>query len=572
MRLQIVRSKNASSFYVVESTREKGKRTNRVVERLGTLEEVKAKADGGDPVEWAKQYAARLTELDREGKREINVRYSPAEQLCKGEQRLYNGGYLFIQQIYYSLGIDKMCAEITKRHQFEYDLNDILSKLVYCRILYPSSKLATYELSKRLLQQPNFGLQQIYRSLDVLASESDYIQSTLYANSLAVSERKSTVLYYDCTNYYFEIEQEEGIKQYGHSKEHRPNPIVQMGLFMDGNGIPLAFCINPGNTNEQTTLSPLEEKILEDFRLSKMIVCTDAGLSSTNNRKFNTQGERAFITVQAVKKLKKYLREDFALQPGGWKLPGGKEEYDITKVDETACHDQTFYKERWIHEDGLEQRLVVTNSIKYRNYQRQIRERQLNRAMKAVEKGEKEVDRYNPNDYKRFIKKTAITEDGEVAGRKVYGIDESAVEKEAQYDGVYAICTNLEGNVTEIIAINHRRWEIEESFRIMKSEFRARPVFLHKDQRIKAHFITCFIALTLYRLLEKKLCGKFTCADIISTLREMSFTAERGEAYRPVYMRTEVTDALHDASGFRTDYQILISRQVKKILKETMRP
>jgi hypothetical protein len=269
MRLQIVQTKNAASFYVVKSVYEDGKRTNRVVEHLGTLEQVTEKAGGNDPVVWAKQYVARLTALEAETKREVILRYSPTEQLIKGEQQLFNGGYLFLQKMYHALGLDKVCEEITKKYQFDYDLNGILSRLVYCRIIYPSSKLATCELSKRFLQQPTFELQQVYRSLDVLALESDSIQSALYANSLSVSQRNTKVLYYDCTNYYFEIEQEDGVKQYGYSKEHRPNPIVQMGLFMDGSGIPLTFCINPGNTNEQTTMLPLEEKILVTIQSQK---------------------------------------------------------------------------------------------------------------------------------------------------------------------------------------------------------------------------------------------------------------------------------------------------------------
>jgi transposase len=288
------------------------------------------------------------------------------------------------------------------------------------------------------------------------------------------------------------------------------------------------------------------------------------------NRKFNTKGERAFVTVQSIKKLKKHLRDDFALKPEGWKLPGQKETHDISNIDETACHDMTFYKGRWINEDGLEQRLIVTYSIKYRNYQRQIRERQLARAMQAIESGAKTVDRRNPNDFKRFIKRTAVTANGEVANRKVYVIDTQAVEEESRFDGFYAVCTNLEGNASEIIAINHRRWEIEECFRIMKSEFKARPVFLRKDQRIQAHFITCFTALVLFRFLEKKLGEKYSCSDMIHTLRDMNFVHEHGVGYRPTYTRSDITDALHSVFGFRTDFKILPNRHMKYIFKKTM--
>jgi len=314
MRLSISKSKNAVSLYVIKSTYENKKNTSKVVEKLGTYDSLKEKLNGEDPIEWAKKYVEELNKKEKENKREILVKYSPDKFINKDEQRFFNGGYLFLQSIYYELGLHKICMEISKKYKFNFDLNSVFSRLIYSRIIYPASKLATFELSKRFMEQPNFEIQHIYRSLDFLAKESDFIQASLYNNSLKISKRNTGILYYDCTNFFFEIEQAdfEGLRQYGVSKEHRPTPIVQMGLFMDGDGIPLAFNINKGNTNEQVTLKPLEEKILADFGLSKFVVCTDAGLASNNNRIFNTQGERAFITTQSIKKLKAHLK-DWAL-------------------------------------------------------------------------------------------------------------------------------------------------------------------------------------------------------------------------------------------------------------------
>ena len=404
--------------------------------------------------------------------------------------------------------------------------------------------------------------------MEVLSQESDYIQSELYNNSLNICDRNKGILYYDCTNYFFEIEQEEGLKQYGVSKEHRPNPIVQMGLFMDGDGIPLAFCINKGNSNEQTTLKPLEQKIISDFGLSKFIVCTDAGLASTANRKFNNIQERAFITTQSIKKLKAYLK-DWALDTKGWHISDSNKVYDITELDEKADLDKIFYKQRWINEDGLEQNLVVTFSLKYKNYQQTVRNRQVERAQKVINTNPKKLKKCNVNDYKRFISKSCCTPDGELANREIFGIDTDLIAQEAAYDGFYAVCTNLEDDASAIIKVNKRRWEIEESFRIMKSEFKARPVYLQRDDRIKAHFTTCFISLMIYRLLEKKLSEKYTCSEIVSGLRGMNFCEVKGEGYIPTYTRTEFTDALHEAFGFRTDYQIVTTKQMKKIFKDT---
>ena len=568
MRLSISKSKNATSLYVIQSVYENGKRSTRVVEKLGTLAELQKKLNGRDTIEWAKSYIEELNKKEKEQSREVIVKYSPSKVISKDQQHFFNGGYLFLQQIYHELNLHKVSAEISKKHKFTFDLNAILSRLLYGRILFPSSKLATYQHSSKFIEQPDFELQHVYRALEVISKEMDFIQSSLYSNSLKISKRNTGILYYDCTNYFFEIEQEDGLKQYGASKEHRPNPIIQMGLFMDGDGIPLAFSLNSGNTNEQITLKPLEKKILSDFKLSKFVVCTDAGLASEKNRKFNDEGERAFITTQSIKKLKKHLKE-WSLDSKGWQLAEHDKTYDIAQLDEEIYKDKCLFKERWIKENGLEQKLIVTYSIKYKNYQRQIRNSQIERAQKTLDTNPTKISKSNQNDYKRFIKKTSCTPDGEIADNEFYALNTETIFAEEAYDGFYAVCTNLEGSAQEIIRINQRRWEIEECFRIMKSEFKARPVYLSRDDRIKAHFTTCFMSLIIYRLLEKKLGNKFTCSEVISGLREMNFCEIKGEGYIPTYTRTDFTDALHESFGFRTDYEIIKKTQMKKILNTT---
>ena len=568
MRLQIIKSKNAQSLYVVKSVYHNKKRTNKVVEKLGTYENLKESLNE-DPIKWAKNYVEKLNQQEKEGTRNILVKYNPTKIIEKNQQNSFNGGYLFLEKIYYELGLNNICKDISKKYKFEYDLDNILSRLVYGRIIFPASKLATNDLSKRFIEQPNFELQHIYRALEVISKETDFIQSELYKNSLKVSKRNTNILYYDCTNYFFEIEEESGLRQYGPSKEHRPNPITQMGLFMDGDGIPLAFNISSGNTNEQVTLTPLEEKILEDFKLSKFIVCTDAGLASYANRKFNDKDERAFITTQSIKKLKKHLM-DWALSADGWHLTGHNKEYNINEINENEeiFKDKIFFKERWIKENDLEQKLIVTYSLKYKNYQRQIRNSQIERAKNAITTKTFKLDKYNQNDYKRFIKRTNITAEGEIAEKKILSINNEIIEKEEKFDGFYGVCTNLEDNAEEIIKVNQRRWEIEESFRIMKSEFKARPVYLSRDDRITAHFTTCFLSLVLLRFLEKKLEEKYSSSKIIDCLREMNFMESIGNGYIPTYTRTDLTDDLHDKFGFRTDYQIITNYSLKKIFKK----
>lgn len=573
MRLSFSKSKNSTSLYVIKDVIEGNKRTTKIVEKLGTVKELEEKLNGQDPIEWAKKYIDELNKKEDEQNRDVIVKYSQSKQIDKNIQRSFNGGYLFLQQLYHMLGLNKICDNISAKYKFEFNLDSILSRLIYGRILFPSSKLNTYQESSNLLEEPDFDLHHIYRALEVIAKESDYIQSKLYENSLSVSKRNDRILYYDCTNYFFEIEDGDGLKQYGFSKEHKPNPIVGMGLFMDGDGIPLAFDIHSGNTNEQTTLKPLEKRIFKDFELSKFIVCTDAGLSSTDNRKFNDINGRAFITTQSVKKLKKHLKE-WALDPTGWHLAGSDNLFDINLIDQDGENydkykNKTFYKERWIKEDGLEQKLIVTYSIKYKDYQRKIRAGQLEHAANLITSRKSDIKKKNQNDFRRFISSTNVTKDGEIADVTIYGIDTDAVVKEEMYDGFYAVCTNLEDDAEAITKINHRRWEIEECFRIMKSEFKARPVYLSRDDRIQAHFTTCFLALVLYRYLEKLLDEQFTSQEIINGLRDMNFYSIPTEGYIPTYTRTDFTDALHEAFGFRTDYEIVSIKKMKNYFKET---
>jgi len=563
MKLTCSKSKNAATYYVQKSIRNGNKTTSKMVERLGSLEELKARAGKQDPIEWAKEYVRQLTLKEKDDQNTVTIKYSPHKRIEKNAFHSCNIGYLFLQDIYYSLGLDKICKYISTKYNFEYDLNEILSMLVYTRIIYPNSKRSSLEQAKKFLEAPKCQLQHIYRGLEVINKENDYIQAELYKNSNEVFKRRKNILYYDCTNFYFEIEDEDDFRKYGFSKEHRPNPIVQMGLFMDADGIPITFSLFNGNDNEQPSMTPLEKKVIKDFGTSKFVVCTDSGLSSTDNRKFNSVCGRTFVTTQSIKKLKQFLK-DFCLADDGWKIPGEKQTFKISELDENKYHDTVFYKERWINEDNLEQRLIVTYSIKYKNYQQYIRERQVERAQNIVDKPNS-ATKNKPNDPKRFVQETHCTEDGEVAQKTVKSLNQNKIDEEAMYDGFYAVCTNLEDDISEIISINKKRWEIEECFRIMKTEFKSRPVYLSRKDRITAHFITCFIALIVYRLLEHKLDEQYTCTEIIKTLKDMNMLIEEGSGYIPEYTRTNLTDALHDAFGFRTDFQIVTKKNMKKI-------
>lgn len=574
MNIKVTKSKNHEHYSIIYNVKVNGKRTSKVYENIGNYEDLKKRAQDEDPIKWLKNYVQELNIKQKENKIPIIIKKDQNKLIGKNVQTSFNVGYLFLQDIYYKLGLNKICSNISDRYQFKFDLNDILSKLIYSRILFPASKLKTLELSKKFLEQPNFDYQHIERALLILYKENDFIQSQLYKNSKKYMPRNNRILYYDCTNFFFEIEIEDDFRKYGKSKENRPNPIVQMGLFMDGNGIPLSCEITPGNTNEQITLKPLEEKIIKDFELADIVVCTDAGLASKANRKFNDTNTRKFITTQSLKKLKDFLKDEALDLTKGWHLPGSEKVYNIEKLrtDEKLIElfkDKTFYKERWIKEDGIEQRLIITYSVKYQEYQKNIRNNQIERAKYLIDKNPKKIGKAKQNDPKRFIESINSTSNGEVANKTNYFINQDIIDEEARYDGLYAVCTNLEDSVEDIIKVNHKRWEIEESFRIMKTEFNARPVFHSNEEAIKAHFLICFLALTIYRYLEKKLDEKYTVGEIIDTLKDMNLKLDMPDIYSPNYVRTDLTDDLHEKFGFRTDFEAINSKNLKQIFKQT---
>lgn len=571
MRVTTTKSKKSESFYITKSFKNNaGKSSSVVVRKLGTLNEL-LKEHGptrDDVMLWAKEEAKIETEKykkEREAK-SVQITFHADRQLDYDKQCFYRGGYLFLQSIYYGLQMNKICRKLRDKYKFKYDINAILSDLIYTRVLEPASKRSSYKTASEFLEKPTYELHDVYRALDVLGSECDFIQSEVYKNSHFIGQRNEKILYYDCTNYYFEIEQEDGDKKYGKSKEHRPNPIIQMGMFMDGNGIPLAFSLFPGNTNEQKSLKPLEEKVIRDFGCQKFIYCSDAGLGSESIRTYNHMGERAFIVTQSIKKLKKEDKA-WALNKSGFRRLSDNKLVNLSEIDENDT--DLYYKDEPYTPKNLHQRLIVTYSPKYARYQKTIRDTQVERAKKMIQSGSTKKQRKNPNDPARFIGTQAATEEGEVAKIVKY-LDEDKISTEEQYDGLYAVCTDLlDDDVNAILKVSEGRWQIEECFRVLKTDFSARPVYLHDENRIKAHFLICFLALMTYRLLEKKLDYKYTCDMILDTLKSMNFANLQEQGFIPLYKRLKITDDLHERCGFRTDYQFITKSQMKTIQKKS---
>ena len=591
-------------IYIAKSFRtSKGSSTTKNVRRLGTLEEIRQREGVSDAWAWAKAQVELENTREKENRRKVTVSYCPDKVIDKDKQRSFNIGYIVLNKIFYELGIERICDGIERRSKITFDLAEIVRQIVLCRILWPASKLETWKMAATLALVKPVKLHQIYRALVTVSRNLDYMQERLFHYSKNVMQRNTSVVYYDCTNFFFETTTETELRRPGASKENRRTPIVQMGIFMDADGLPLAFNINPGNTNEQVTLRPLEKLIGERLNIEEFIMCSDAGLSSGGNKLYNNTGNRRFITAQSVKTLPNSNRakrdpgliKDWALADSGWYLPNDPGmEYTLEEIrhpdNRDAYFNKIFYKERWYktwvtdpdtsRKVELEQRCIVSFSLKYLEYQRLKRDQNIDRANKAIEHGNADD---SPKNFRSYIVKDKCTAEGELAEHDAgYHINQDRIAEEEQYDGFYAVTTNLEEHtdklgrthhtIADIININRARWEIEESFRIMKTQMRARPVYHRTDCSIRAHFALCFVALFIYRVLEQRLSSAYTTDQILGSLRSMDALQVPSEGYIPTFKRTDITDKLFEISGFRLDTEIIALKKLKSIIAMTRKP
>ena len=596
-RLRKTVSKNVNYYSIIEDYYRNGKRTTKTLATLGNDSKVSklAQEEGIDVDTWLNNYLTDYRKRNRlilDGEKVIIEKYSnkiiPKDKISK-----FNVGYLFLKDIYYSLKLNQIIKSVTNKYKFEFDLNEILCNLVLSRIIFPSSKLKTYELTKDFIETPKYNLEHLYRGLTYLNSDLDYIQRQLYNNSKSVINRNTKIMYFDCTNYYFDINEETELQKYGHGKDGKAKPLVGMGLFMDGNGLPIAMNIFPGNESETKHLIPLQEKMVNEFDLAnkKTIICTDAAMCTDEIKQFNIKDGRAFVITQSIKRLKQIYKDEI-FKDDNWRIVGDLTHiYKLSDIlnnqEKIEKHYETvFYKIVQTETAHVVQDLIVTFQIKYRDYLRNVRNGQIERAKKKVSssnKGEKIKLSNNPNDYRRLIKEdvkviknnksnnindsNSLNESNKKKEKYSYSysIDEDVIKEEEKYDGYYGITTNLTGDIQEILNISKNRWEIEESFRILKTDFDSGTVYLSREDRIKAHFLTCFISLLIYRILENKLDYKYTNTQIIEKLKDMEVYEEKGSGYSPAYVRTNLTDDLHEIFGFRTDYEIISYKDFKKI-------
>ena len=566
MNLHIVPSgKDDAILYYAVSIRKGKKTTSKNVRRIGRLSELKKEYT--DPIAHFRAEAKRLTD---EGRSESSFEIPANLMLDPMKKRRVMLGYIFPQSVYYSLGLDMVMRGIRNESKATYDFNRIMRDLIIGRVLSPLSKSSTYEKAFSFPEPPDYDLQHVYRSLSLMAKNFDLIEEKAFKGMKKYADVDTSVTYYDCTNFYFEIEEEDGFRTYGKSKENRPNPIVQMGLFLDRNGLPISMCINPGRTNEQKTMIPLEKLMTERFGIEKFVVCADCGLSGKRNLRFNSTENHGFVVTKSLKKVSEDVRARL-MGDGGWKRFGDASGrlYSLKEIREDAnLRDVIFYHDEKfaMGSDGFEERIVTTYCGRLREYQRSVRERQLQRAMELVRQG-KIRKGVNQNDVRRFIVVDSVTENGEVAEKKVFSIDRDRFEEESEYDGFYAVTTDLDDDPAEIIRINRGRWEIEESFRIMKSDFDGRPVFVSREDRIRAHFLTCYLAFMIFRIIEQKLNKgdvRYTDPEILRTLRD--YEAIDAENFYVGAMEGKAVRALESTFGLVGSMTALSKAQFRRLV------
>ena len=583
MRLKKTVTKSNTTYCIIMDYKNlNGKRSTSVFEALGNDNDLIKRFGKENTMNKVQEYINSLNKMIKENKElPVKLLLDPNKQIEKDVNRTFFSGHIFLRKIYYQLGIDKICKEIKKKYHFTFDINSVVECLIFARIIWPSSKLSTYEQSKKFIGNYDFDLQHVYRTLTYLAKEMDYIQKGLFNYSNKVIDRNYKVIYYDCTNFFFYTE-ENDFQRYGISKQHQPLPLVQMGLFMDADGYPFAMNINPGNTSETKTMIPSEEKFLKDFDMKgkNIIVCTDAAMSSDDIKRFNVKDGRGFVITQSIKKLSDDLQK-YALDKKGWRKVGNIEDiYDLEKIandkkSKEENYETIFYKEIECETKLVKQTLIITFSFKYQEYQNKIKQHQFDRAIKLVEetnrknKNTKDNEKIkiskNPNDPKRFIKDTRTTDTGEIACNIEYMVDQEILEEEQKYSGLYGITTNLINDTQTVIKVLHNKWEIEESFRIMKEEFDTGTVYLSREDRIKGHFITCYLSLFIYRYLEHQLNDKYTVYEIVKKLQEMKMLELKGKGFVPLQARDDLTDDLHAFLGLNTDTEIITYKKIKEI-------
>ena len=597
MKASFTTTKKGTWAYIRKSVRINGKSTTVPVKSLGLLSKIQEREGCDDPRQWVIDLAKKMTEEEKAGNAVVELPFHQNREVNPGECPLRMGGDLLLSSLYSSLGLPGICSKILKSGRAKYDLNEILRTLVMGRILFPASKTRTLESAKNFVFPPQFKEEEMFRSLSLLSDSINEVQAEVYKASQKFMARRQRVVYYDCTNYFFEIEDNDndyidtdtgemiaGLRKRGKSKENRPNPIVQMGMFMDMDGIPLAFTVFPGNESEQTSLQPLEKMLNSSFGMTEFVVSTDAGLASESNRRYNMAEGRDYICVQSIPSLPK-ADQDMALDPRGWRVAFRKEGlppidpenpekmiFNLSEVDLNAERHTKFYKEIIVYkrvegkaDTQRAERVIVTYSYDFALYLKHKREERIKQAEKIV-KHKQQKSRQSQQDPRRYVKTTYITPDGRKANRITMAINDNVIENEARFDGFYAYGTSLEDDAIEVLRARSFHHEIEHLFRTTKTFLKSRPVYLSRQDRIRSHFLICFLSMVIIKILQKQLDMPQTSIDeLIQTLRDFNFGELPQGNYQPMFTRTELTDRLQALAGIKANFEIINKQKMRAL-------
>lgn len=595
MRLSKIKKKNDTFYYVIESL--PGGST-KIYEVIGKHSELLKITD--DPLSYARKRVEEINKSLKEDVMIFNEKIDFSEKIeesndIASKNTSKNIGWLYLDEIIKKFDLESFFLK--HKGKQKYNLYDINKHLVVNQILNPGSKMNAWENIDNYIGMNKYDLHQSYRFLTDLNNCKDELQSYLFKKTKEIIELDTSVLMYDLTNFYFETEEEDidfldgdnilqyGFRKYGKSKENRPNPIVHMGLFVDKNGIPISFTVEKGNTNEQETVLPIETRIIKEYGESKYIYCSDAGLNSYAIRFFNMMQGRNYVVTHSLKKTEE-KEKDLIFKDLNWKYKDNDEsvslEYFKSLCDRLISGDELTEEEKDIlkrdviykefptnHKVELskiipgskskgkiefEETIFITFSAKFYLYQKKIFNKQLSRAEEWLEKGIEK--RKNQNDPSRFIKEDNFTKSGELATDKLKTINDSTVEDEIKYHGFYAVATNLNLSIKEVLDINSNRWLIEYCFRLLKSFFDTRPMYVFTEEHIKGHLTVCYQSLLVFQILSKKLDElgtHYSARAILDTLKNMVISNHSNRYYESNYTNSKVLQSLEKAFQLKLD-------------------
>ncbi|PWA04677.1 IS1634 family transposase [Pueribacillus theae] len=566
MFLRKMKNKKTGRTYlsIVHSYRDKEtkKTRSKTIKSLGYLDELEKEYD--DPISYFEKEIAQMNKQQEEERSSISINLEKGQRIQVDETNRKNLGYAALSKIYHELGIHTFLINKQRHTKNDYDANSIMKLLVFARLLYPASKKKTYDNKELFFEKTDFSLDDLYRCLSFFNKHKDALQLWIHERIKEQHGRNTSLVYYDVTNYYFEIDEQDELRRKGVSKEHRPDPIVQMGLFMDTDGIPITYGLYSGNTLDKQTLIPMLGNIQRNFSLGKTIVVADKGMTTGDNIWYTLSAKNGYILSYSIRganqKFKEYVldQNDYRSIGDDFKIKSRLYPREITV---TAKSGKKIKK-------TVDEKQVIFYSRKYALKAKADRAAALEKAKDLIN---------NPSKYNRatafgaakYVKNlTFDSKTGEIlnSAKQSLFFDEEKLRKEEELDGYYAILTSeYQESDERIVEIYRGLWKIEESFKVTKSDLESRPVYLSRQEHIEAHFLTCFVSLVIARLLEYRLKGKYSITTVLDSLRKASCSHIQ-ENYYLFDHYDEVLSDIKKEMGIDLGKKCLSLGEIKKIL------